>query len=592
MKKTDVVEAKLKGDFKIFLSAIWHELNLPSPTRAQYCIADYLQSGPKRLQVQAFRGIGKSYVTAAYVLWELYKDPDVKVMCVSASKERADNNSIFIQKLILTVPWLSHMRPKGDEYRWSRINFDIGGTKPTQSPSVKSVGITGNMTGSRSDILLFDDVEVPNNSATDMQREKLIQLISEAEAILMPKPTSRIIFLGTPQTSFTCYQKLAERGYRPYVWPSRYPANVANYEGLLAPELLEDLDKGAKAGDPTDTRFSDKELTEREASMGRSNFALQFQLNTTLSDRDKFPLRFSDMIVTPIGNECAEKYTWSADPRYVLGTLPAVGLPGDRYYAPMFIDAACCDFQETICALDPSGRGLDETSACILSQANGYLFLRDMKAYRDGYSDATLIDVLKLAKRYNASTILCESNFGDGAITELLKKHAIQQQAYLNIEEVRSTTRKEERIIDTLEPVLNQHRLIVDPKVIEWDYRSNPDEAPDKRLEYMLGYQLSRMCRESGAVRHDDRADALAMAVRWYTDALALSAEQAQVDRRQLEFDSMQEMFLEDPQRALDALCLGIGHHELLSARRGRSRPQSWFQGSALPDTKKKPKRS
>jgi hypothetical protein len=134
--------------------------------------------------------------------------------------------------------------------------------------------------------------------------------------------------------------------------------------------------------------------------------------------------------------------------------------------------------------------------------------------------------------------------------------------------------------------------LIVDPKVIEWDYRSNPDEAPDKRLEYMLGYQLSRMCRESGAVRHDDRADALAMAVRWYTDALALSAEQAQVDRRQLEFDSMQEMFLEDPQRALDALCLGIGHHELLSARRGRSRPHSWFQGSALPDIKKKPKRS
>jgi len=591
MKKTDVVEAKLKGDFKIFLSAIWHELNLPSPTRAQYCIADYLQNGPKRLQVQAFRGIGKSYVTAAYVLWELYKDPDVKVMCVSASKERADNNSIFIQKLILTVPWLAHMRPKGDEYRWSRINFDIGGTKPTQSPSVKSVGITGNMTGSRSDILLFDDVEVPNNSATDMQREKLIQLISEAEAILMPKPTSRIIFLGTPQTSFTCYQKLAERGYRPYVWPSRYPANVANYEGLLAPELLEDLDNGAEAGAPTDTRFSDKELTEREASMGRSNFALQFQLNTTLSDRDKFPLRFSDMIVTPLGSECAEKYSWSADPRYVLGQLPAVGLPGDRFYAPMFIDEACCDYNETIVALDPSGRGLDETAACVLSQANGYLFLRDMKAYRDGYSDATLIDVLKLAQRYNATTVLLESNFGDGAITELLRKHAVQQGALLNIEEVRATTRKEERIIDTLEPVLNQHRLIVDPKVIEWDYRSNPDEAPDKRLEYMLGYQLSRMCRESGAVRHDDRADVLAMAVRYYTDSLALSAEQAQTDRKQMEFDAMQQMFLDDPQRALDALCLGMGHHELQRGLRGRSRPQSWFQGSAIPETKKKERR-
>ena len=584
MSKTDALEARLKGSFKTFLSAIWHELNLPAPTRAQYCIANYLQHGPKRLQIQAFRGIGKSYVTAAYVLWELYKDPNVKVMCVSASKERADNNSIFIQKLILTIPWLAHMRPKGDEYRWSRINFDIGGCTPTQSPSVKSVGITGNMTGSRADILLFDDVEVPNNSSTDQQREKLLQLISESEAILMPKPSSRIMFLGTPQNSFSCYTTLGQRGYKPYVWPSRYPEKPEVYEGLLAPELLEDLDNGAEIGSPTDTRFSDKELSEREASMGRSNYQLQFQLNTALSDLDKFPLRFSDFIVTPIGNECAEKYTWSADPRYVCGNLPAVGLPGDRWYSPMFIDAACCDFSETVVALDPSGRGLDETAAVVLSQANGFIFLRDMKAYRDGYSDATLVDVLKLCKRYNATTLIVESNFGDGAVTELLKKHANQVLAALNIEEVRATVRKEERIIDTLEPVLNQHRLIVDPKVIEWDYRSNPEEAPDKRLEYMLMYQLSRMSREKGAVRHDDRADVLAMGVRWFTDALALSAHKQAADRKRLEFEAMQEMFLEDPQRATDALALGLGHYQLKRGLRGASRPRSWFEGSSIGD--------
>ena len=50
----------LQQDFKLFLQALWAELNLPSPTRAQYAIADYLQNGPKRLQVQAFRGVGKS----------------------------------------------------------------------------------------------------------------------------------------------------------------------------------------------------------------------------------------------------------------------------------------------------------------------------------------------------------------------------------------------------------------------------------------------------------------------------------------------------------------------------------------------------
>jgi hypothetical protein len=92
----------LQGDFKLFLQALWNQLDLPSPTRAQYAIADYLQNGPKRLQIQAFRGVGKSWITGAFVLWTLFKDPEKKIMIISASKERADNMSIFLQKLCIS----------------------------------------------------------------------------------------------------------------------------------------------------------------------------------------------------------------------------------------------------------------------------------------------------------------------------------------------------------------------------------------------------------------------------------------------------------------------------------------------------------
>ena len=68
---TDTLTA-LQDDFKLFLQALWDQLDLPHPTRAQYAIADYLQSGPKRLQIQAFRGVGKSWITGAYVLWTLF----------------------------------------------------------------------------------------------------------------------------------------------------------------------------------------------------------------------------------------------------------------------------------------------------------------------------------------------------------------------------------------------------------------------------------------------------------------------------------------------------------------------------------------
>ena len=229
------LEAKIRDDFRVFLTLVWRELGLPKPTRAQLAIAEYLQHGPKRLQISAFRGVGKSWITAAFVLWTLFNDPDRKIMVISASKERADNFSIFCQKLILDIDWLNHLGPKSDDQRWSRISFDVGPAKPHQAPSLKSVGITGQMTGSRADLMCFDDVEVPLNSATDIQREKLLQLVTEAESILTPKQDSRIVFLGTPQSTFTIYRKLAERSYRPFVWPARYPRDMAKYEGLLAP---------------------------------------------------------------------------------------------------------------------------------------------------------------------------------------------------------------------------------------------------------------------------------------------------------------------------------------------------------------------
>ena len=562
------LDQKIRDDFRVFLTLMWRELGLPRPTRAQLAIAEYLQHGPKRLQIQAFRGCGKSWITSSFCLWTLYKDPDKKIMVVSASKERADNFAIFTQKCILDISFLNHLGPKSDDQRWSRISFDVGPAKPHQAPSCRSAGVTSQLTGARADLLIYDDVEVPSNSNTDALRSKLLQLVSEGESILTPSEESRIAFLGTPQSVFTIYRRLAERGYRPFVWPARYPRDTANYEGLLAPQLTDDIEKGVEAWTPTDTRFSDHDLIERESAMGRSNYMLQFQLDTTLSDAEKFPLKLQDFIVTPLGNECAERYVWSADPRYCLKDLPAVGLPNDRFYGPLFIDEGAVPYSETIVSVDPAGRGQDECVAAVLSQANGYVFFRDMKAFRDGYSDDTLSSIIRLAKRYNATTVLCESNFGDGLVGELLKRHAQQQQLSANIEEVRATTQKEARIIAALEPILNQHKLVMDPKVVDWDYASNPNEPAEKRLDYMLFRQLGMLTAERGCLRHDDRADCLAQGVKFFTDAMALSATREQALRKHEEWSAMQKAFEEAPHEATDALALGRSFKTVRAASR------------------------
>ena len=574
VKEVSVVDA-MQADFKLFLQALWGQLDLPSPTRAQYAIADYLQNGPKRLQIQAFRGVGKSWITGAFVLWTLFNNPEKKIMIISASKERADNMSIFLQKLIIETPWLTHLRPKSDDARWSRISFDVN-CSPHQAPSVKSVGITGQLTGSRADLMILDDIEVPGNSMTELMREKLLQLCTEAESILTPKDDSRIMFLGTPQTVFTVYRKLAERNYRPFVWPARYPRKTSNYEGLLAPQLQEDIDGGVEPWDVTDDRFDHEDLIEREAAMGRSNFLLQFMLDTSLSDAEKFPLKMADLIVTSVNpDKCPESIIWCSDPQNVIKDAPTVGLPGDYFYSPMQLQGEWLPYAETICSVDPSGRGSDETTAAYISQRNGFLYLHEMRAYKDGYSDNTLLDILKGCKKYNASTLLIESNFGDGIVAELFKKHIQNLTMNIGIEETRANVRKEDRIIDALEPVLNQHRLVVDRSVVDWDYKSNPDEAPEKRLMYMLFYQMSRMCREKGAVRHDDRIDCLAQGIKYFTDAFGISAQEEIKARKREEWNQMLESFLEDPQQSANHIVFGMTAEQQRQAR-GKTSVSNW----------------
>ena len=564
---TDVLDA-LQGDFKLFLQALWEQLDLPSPTRAQYAIADYLQHGPKRLQIQAFRGVGKSWITGAFVLWTLFKDPEKKIMIISASKERADNMSIFLQKLIIETPWLSHLQPKSDDARWSRISFDVL-CSPHQAPSVKSVGITGQLTGSRADLMILDDVEVPGNSMTELMREKLIQLCTEAESILTPKDDSRIMYLGTPQTTFTIYRKLAERSYRPFIWPSRYPRDITPYEGLIAPQLQEDIDNGAEPWETTDPdRFDNEDLLEREASMGRSNFMLQFMLDTSLSDAEKFPLKCADLVVTSVNATTApDNVIWCSDRQNVIKDLPTVGLPGDYFYSPMQLQGEWTEYDETICSVDPSGRGTDETAAAYISQKNGFLYLHEMRAYRDGYSDNTLLDILRGCKKYGASKLVVETNFGDGIVSELFKKHIQQTKQFIDIEEVRANVRKEDRIIDALEPILNQHRLVVDRGVIEWDYSSNKDSPSESRLLYMLFYQMSRMCRMKGAVKHDDRLDCLAQGVKYFTDAMGISAQEAINIRKRKEWEDILEDFLDSPQASANHLVFGMSLDQRKQAR-------------------------
>ena len=520
----------MKNDFVLFLFVLWKALNLPKPTRCQIDMAKKISSGDnKRFILQAFRGIGKSFITCAYVVWRLWKDPQLKFMIVSASKERADANSTFVKRIIDLLPFLHTLKPKRGQ-RDSVISFDVGSALPDHSPSVKSVGITGQLTGSRADILISDDVEVMNNSATQLARDRLGELVKEYDAIL--KPNGTIIYLGTPQCEQTLYRELENRGYSTTIWTARYPRDKKDYESYgqrLAPMLVDDMRDNPEAFYwlPTDPiRFDDTDLKERELSYGKAGFAMQFMLNPNLSDAERYPLKLRDFIVAALEVEKAPlTWGWLPNPQNLLSSVPQIGLKGDTFHSYQMADKRSNNYTAKILAIDPSGRGKDETGYAVLYYLNGYIYLMEAGGFRGGYDDKTLTSLAKKAKQWDVNEVIVEGNFGDGMYLKILSP-ILTKVHRCALTEVSSKGQKEVRIADTLEPVMSAHKLIVMDTAIQKDYQSarNVDGVMD--IKYSMFYQLSRLTRERGALAHDDRLDAFAIGVAYFLDSMSKDSEE------------------------------------------------------------------
>jgi hypothetical protein len=522
-------------DFRNFLYLVWKHLNLPDPTELQYDIADYMQHGPKRSTIMAFRGVGKSWICSAYVVHQLLLDPTKNVLVVSASKNRADDFSTFTLKIIHDIPILKQLKPTENQ-RFSKIAFDVGPAPASHAPSVKSLGISSQLTGSRADIIVADDVEVPNNSATQGMRDKLDEQVKEFEAILKPLDSSRVLFLGTPQCEDSIYNKLRERGYNARIWPSEYPDEsevISNYGGDLAPLIADNIDETTTSTTTEPLRFTDMDLEERKMSYGRTGYALQFMLNPKLSDADRYPLKINDLIIMDVDVDTApEKVLWSSDQDQADRTLPNVGLSGDRYKRPAKTIGDNIPYTGSVLSIDPSGRGKDETGYAVVKMLNGQLFVPDAGGIRGGYDEVTLKRLVSIAKDNKVNKVVIESNFGDGMFMELIKP--LFRTTYpITIEEVRHNKQKELRIVDVMEPVLNSHRLIVDPSVINDDYKSALSYPIEQQTRYMLMYQLSRITRDKGSLVHDDRLDALSIAIGYWVQQMAADVNQNMIDRKQ-----------------------------------------------------------
>jgi hypothetical protein len=520
---------KLVTHFPSYVAYVYQNINLPEPTPLQDRIAELLNENSDRLILQAARGTGKSWLAAIYTTWRLLRNIDEKILVVSASGPKAIEIATFIRRLFEEVPLLQHIKPNG-EGRDSVLSFDVSGCKPAIAPSVAALGITGQLTGRRATLVLGDDVEVPSNSMTELMREKLLQQVSEFEALLIPDLPSSVLMLGTPQSMESIYGKLK---YPTKILPAQVPEDEAVYNGKLDDWIM----KQGKPGEATDkVRFPNEVLLERQAFMGLANFKLQYNLDTTLSDAERFPLKNKDLIVHNVdAMEAPISLSYAGSNDFVIKELPNLGFTGDVYHKPARVHQDHEAYDVKVMSIDPSGSGTDETTYAIVGVKNGYVYVIDVGGTREGYSEEALTFLSHKAKEYKVNVIVPEKNWGGGMFYNLFTKVLADIYPCTVEDDFKVQGQKEVRIINNIEPLTTNHKLVFNYDLIQRDAEQVQKEPTS--IVYSLMYQFTHITRDKGSLVHDDRIDALAIACQYVKDMVMVDTERVVQQNKEREME-------------------------------------------------------
>lgn len=518
---------KLINHFPTYLDYVYGHINLPKMTPLQARIAEIMNGDDERLILEAARGTGKSYIGAIYATWRLLRDFDEKILIVSAAAPKAIEIATFVRGLFNRVPLLKHLTPdKAYGCRDSVLAFDMRGCEMAIAPSVAVAGISGQLTGRRATFILSDDVEVPANSSTELQREQLLQKVQEYESLLIPDKPSKVYFLGTPQSMESIYNKLP---FKTTILPAQVPKNLEVYGGKIDPWILEQ----GPAGSPTDkVRFPIDVLNLRKAGMGTSNYQLQFMLDTSLSDANRFPLKNKDLVVMSVQKTQAPMSVhYSGSQLHEIPDMANFGFTGDRFHSPLSVDQEVKEYDKLIMSIDPAGSGSDEITYAIIGVLSGNVFLIDWGGSHKGFSDESLLELAMKAKEYKVNEVVPEKNWGGGMFAEMFRKTLNAVYPCMLIDDFNVSGQKELRIINNIEPLLTNHQVIFNEDRIREEHRW-VEEDPAERLQYSLMYQMTHITRDKQSLVHDDRLDAVAIGFEYIKDMVIVDADKILADMK------------------------------------------------------------
>ncbi len=427
-------------------------------------------AGDRRMLLQAFRGCGKSTLVGLFAAWLLVGNPNLRLLVLAADLALGRKMVRTVKRLLERHPFARGLKPAHLD-QWAADRFTVARPMELRDPSMLACGIDSNMTGSRADVVICDDVEVPKTCDTAAKRSELRAKLSEIDYVLVPGGTQ--LYIGTPHTYYSLYAESPRRDV------GETSIFLDGFARLTVPVLTMD------GGSAWPERFSMERIERMRRHTGMNKFASQMLLqpvNMTLSRLDPERLR---------------RYDGSLEYREAQG-VARLSLNGER------LVSASCFWDPAYGARAPGGAvgrdgGDGSVVAAVFSDRHGNHYLHRILYIEPqpdrttgsgmpgaGDDDATrqCRRVAAFAESLHLPAVTLEINGLGRFLPGLLRRALAQAGTACAVVETNTHTNKQVRILEAFDTVLAAGALFAHVSV--WDtpfIEEMRDWRPDARFK-------------------------------------------------------------------------------------------------------------
>lgn len=422
----------------------------------------------------------KSHMVATWAAWIITRHPEVTMLYVSATAELAETQLFAIQN-ILASPIYQRYFPEyinpqeGKREKWSMRKFSIDHEKRRaegiRDATVSTAGLTTNTTGWHADIILADDLVVPENAYTAEGRESVMKKASQFTSIR--NAGGFTLACGTRYHPSDIYATWKEQEYELY-----------NQEGdIVGKKPVWEIQEFAVEQDgiflwPRVMRSKDKKF------FGFDNQVLA-RIRAEYSDRTQFFAQYYNDPNDKGSNRIDRSKFQYYDPKF----LKRQG--GSWYYKRNRLNVyAAIDFAFSL------NKRADSTAIVVIGiDADANIYVLDIDQFKTDKISEYFRHIVELHSKWDFRKLRAEVTVAQAIIVRDLKDKMKEEGLVVSIDEYRPTRRegtKEERIAAALEHRYDDLKM--------WHYEGGLTPVLEEELV------LARP-------PHDDIKDALASAV-------------------------------------------------------------------------------